>query len=54
VVINVEDMVAKRVQLLKELVPTLKRVARLSHPPHPTNAMPLQGATARARTWACS
>jgi len=50
VAINVSDMVAKRVQLLKELVPTLKRVAMLSHPPHPTNAMQLQGAMAAART----
>jgi putative ABC transport system substrate-binding protein len=49
VAINVSDMVAKRVELLKELVPTLKRVAILSHPPHPTNAMQLQGATAGAR-----
>jgi putative tryptophan/tyrosine transport system substrate-binding protein len=50
VAINVEDMVAKRVQLLKELVPTLKRVAFLSHPPHPTNALQLQGGMAAART----
>jgi len=50
VAINVGDMLAKRVQLLKELVPTLKRVAMLSHPPHPTNAMQLQGAMAAART----
>ena len=50
VAINVEDMLAKRLQLLKELVPTLKRVAMLSHPPHPTNAMQLQGAMAAART----
>jgi len=50
VAINVSDMVAKRVQLLKELVPTLKRVAMLSHPLHPTNAMQLQGAMAAART----
>ena len=50
VAINVEDMVAKRVQLLKELVPTLKRVAMLSHPPHPTNALQLQGGMAAART----
>ena len=49
VAINVSDMVAKRVQLLKELVPTLKRVAMLSHPPHPTNAMQLQGAMAAAQ-----
>jgi putative ABC transport system substrate-binding protein len=50
VAINVEDMVAKRVQLLKELAPTLKRVAMLSHPPHPTNAMQVQGGMAGART----
>jgi putative ABC transport system substrate-binding protein len=50
VAINVEDMVAKRVELLKELVPTLKRVAMLSHPPHPTNALQLQGGMAAART----
>jgi putative ABC transport system substrate-binding protein len=50
VAINVEDMVAKRVQLLKELVPTLKRVAMLSHPPHPTNALQLQGGMGAART----
>jgi putative ABC transport system substrate-binding protein len=50
VAINASDMAGKRVQLLKELVPTLKRVAMLSHPPHPTNAMQLQGAMAAART----
>jgi putative ABC transport system substrate-binding protein len=50
VAINASDMVAKRVQLLKELVPTLKRVAMLSHPPHPTNAMQLQEGMAAART----
>jgi len=50
VAVNASDMAAKRVQLLKELVPRLKRVAMLSHPPHPTNAMQLQGAEAAART----
>jgi putative tryptophan/tyrosine transport system substrate-binding protein len=50
VTINASDMAAKRVQLLKELVPTLKRVAMLSHPPHPTNAMQIQGAETAART----
>jgi ABC-type uncharacterized transport system substrate-binding protein len=50
VAINASDMAGKRVQLLKELVPRLKRVAMLSHPPHPTNAMQLQGAEAAART----
>ena len=50
VAVNASDMAGKRVQLLKELVPTLKRVAMLSHPSHPTNAVQLQGAQAAART----
>ena len=50
VAINASDMVGKRLQMLKELVPTLKRVAMLTHPPHPTNAVQLQGAEAAART----
>ena len=50
VAVNASDMAGKRVQLLKELVPTLKRVAILSHPSHPTNAVQLQGAQAAART----
>jgi putative tryptophan/tyrosine transport system substrate-binding protein len=49
VAVNASDMAAKRVQLLKDLVPTLKRVAMLSHPAHPTNAVQLQGAEAAAR-----
>ena len=48
VAVNASDMAGKRVQLLKELVPTLKRAAMLSHPPHPTNAVQLQGAEAAA------
>ncbi len=47
--LSASDMAGKRVQLLKELVPTAKRVAMLTHPPHPTNAMQLQGAEAAAR-----
>jgi ABC-type uncharacterized transport system substrate-binding protein len=47
--VNASDMAGKRVQLLKELVPTLKRVAMLSHPPHPTSAVQLHGAEAAAR-----
>src|SRR5262245_58788164 len=43
-------MAGRRVQLFKELVPTLRRVAMLSHPPHPTNALQLRGAEAAART----
>ncbi len=50
VAVNASDMAGKRVQLLKELVPTLKRVAMLSHPSHPTNAVQLQGAEDAART----
>jgi len=50
VAVNASDMAGKRVQLLKELVPKLKRVAMLSHPPHPTNGIQLKGAEAAART----
>ena len=49
VAVNASDMAGKRVQLLKELVPTLKSVAILSHPSHPTDAVQLQGAEAVAR-----
>ena len=45
--VNASDMAGKRVQLLKELVPTLKRVAMLSHPAHPTNAVQLAGSGGR-------
>jgi putative ABC transport system substrate-binding protein len=48
VAVNASDMAAKRVQLLKELVPTLKRVAMLSHPAHPSNPVQVQGAEAAA------
>jgi putative ABC transport system substrate-binding protein len=51
VAVNASDMAGKRVQLFKELVPTLKKVAFLSHPSHPTNAMQLQGAETAARTF---
>ena len=50
VAVNASDMAAKRVQLLKDLVPTLRRVAMLSHAPHPTNAVQLEGAELAART----
>jgi putative ABC transport system substrate-binding protein len=49
VAVNASDMAGKRVQLLKDLVPTLKRVVMLSHPPHPTNAVQVQGAAVAAR-----
>ena len=48
--VNASDMAGKRLQLLKDLVPTLKRVAFLSHPSHPTSGIQLQGAEAAART----
>ena len=50
VAVNASDMAGKRVQLLKELVPSLKRVAILSHPSHPTNAVQVKGAENAART----
>jgi putative ABC transport system substrate-binding protein len=50
VAVNASDMAGKRVQLLQELVPASKRVAMLSHPAHPTNAVQLQGAEDAART----
>ena len=49
VAVNASDMAGKRVQLLKELIPTLKRVAMLSHPAHPTNTVQVEGAKAGAR-----
>jgi putative ABC transport system substrate-binding protein len=48
IAVNASDMAAKRVQLLKDLVPTLKRVAMLSHPAHPSNSVQVQGAEAAA------
>jgi ABC-type uncharacterized transport system substrate-binding protein len=48
--VNASDMAGKRVQLLKDLVPGLTRIAMLSHPPHPTNAVQLEGAAAVARS----
>jgi putative ABC transport system substrate-binding protein len=49
VAVNAAEMSGKRLQLLTEVAPTLKRVAMLSHPPHPTNAVQLEGAAAAAR-----
>ena len=49
IAVNASDMAAKRVQLLKELVPTLRRVAMLSHPAHPSNSVQVQGAETAAR-----
>ena len=49
VAVNGRDMAGKRVELLKELVPRLKRVVMLSHPGHASNARQLEGAEAAAR-----
>jgi len=43
------ELAGKRLQLLKELVPRLKRVAVLSHPATPSNAKQLEGAEVAAR-----
>jgi putative tryptophan/tyrosine transport system substrate-binding protein len=48
--VDAAEMTGKRLQLLTELVPGLKRAGILTHPAHPTNAMQLQGATAAAHT----
>ena len=50
IAVNASDMAAKRVQLLKELVPPLKRAVMLSHPSHPSNPVQVQGAEAAARS----
>ena len=49
IAVNGAEMSGKRLQLLMELAPTFKRVAMLSHPPHPTNAVQVQGAADAAR-----
>jgi putative ABC transport system substrate-binding protein len=48
--VNASDIAAKRVQLLKELVPTLKRAAMLSHPSHPSNPVQVHAAEVAARS----
>jgi len=44
-----EDFAGKRLELLKAIVPSLKRVAVLWHPANPTNAIQLKGAQVAAR-----
>jgi putative ABC transport system substrate-binding protein len=44
------DFAGKRLELLKAIVPKLKRVAVLWHPANPTNPIQLKGAQAAART----
>jgi len=50
VAVNASDLAGKRVEVLKHLVPTLKRVAMLTHPPHPSNRVQLEGAKVAAET----
>jgi len=44
------DLAGKRLELLREIVPRLRRVAVLWHPANPTNPIQLKGAQAAART----
>ena len=46
---NSADLAGKRLELLRELVPTLKRVTMLTHQAHPTHAVQLKGAEDAAR-----
>ncbi len=45
-----EDFAGKRLELLRALVPNLKRVGVLWHPANPTNPIQLKGAQVAART----
>ncbi len=47
---NAVDFAGKRLELLRAMVPRLKRVAVLWHPANPTNAVQLKGAQVAART----
>jgi len=47
---NSEDFAGKRLELLKAIVPSLKRVAVLWHPANLTNPLQLKGAQVAART----
>jgi putative ABC transport system substrate-binding protein len=44
------DLAGKRLELLRAIVPRLRRVAVLSHPANPANPIQLKGAQAAART----
>src|SRR5262249_29576098 len=47
---NAADLAGKRLELLRAIVPKLKRVAVIWHPANPTNQIQLKGAQAAART----
>lgn len=49
VAINAAGLAGKRLELLRELVPTLRRIAMLSHPAHTTNRVQVHEADAAAR-----
>jgi putative tryptophan/tyrosine transport system substrate-binding protein len=49
IAVNASDLAGKRVEVLKDLVPSLKRIVMLSHTPHPSNSVQLDGAKAAAR-----
>jgi putative tryptophan/tyrosine transport system substrate-binding protein len=47
---NAADLAGKRLELLRAIVPRLRRVALLWHPANPSNPIQLKGARAAART----
>jgi putative tryptophan/tyrosine transport system substrate-binding protein len=47
---NTADLAGKRLELLRAIVPRLRRVAVIWHPANPTNQIQLKGAQAAART----
>ena len=46
---NSADLAGKRLELLREIVPALRRVGVLSHPGHPTDQVQLEGTEVAAR-----
>jgi ABC-type uncharacterized transport system substrate-binding protein len=48
--VNPADLAGKRLELLRAIIPRLRRVAVISHPTNPTNPLQLKGAQVAART----
>jgi putative tryptophan/tyrosine transport system substrate-binding protein len=48
--VNAADHIGKRLEFLRELVPTLRRVAILTHPTHPTDPVQFKELEVAART----